>query len=161
MISNTTVFVLTTDQASKLGMLHKRIEVFTEINMQTVAIPDTNTGTDFTQARQLAVGKASEMLSKPVIVAWKDDKNGKFAPEIPGGKGDRWHDYGESNDGKLELQVGDAYHFIFTEAADFDEPDTNLASLEDNGTKFLCLNGACTPEEQEKLGYFPGGGLGG
>ncbi len=129
--------------------------------MQTITIPVQHTATDFAQARQLAVGKANEMLTKPVIVAWKDDMNGKFAPEIPGGTDDRWHDYGESNDGKLELQVGDAFHFIFTEAADFDEPDMNLATLEDNGTAFLCLNGACTEEDQQRLGYFPGGGLGG
>lgn len=129
--------------------------------MQTITIPVQNTATDFAQARQLAVGKAYEMLTKPVIVAWKDDRNGKFAPEIPGGTGDRWHDYGESNAGKLELQVGDAFHFIFTEAADFDEPDMNLATLEDNGTSFLCLNSTCTEEDQQRLGYFPGGGLGG
>lgn len=129
--------------------------------MQTITVPSQQTVTDFSQARQLAVGKAKEILAKPVIVAWKDDRNGKFAPEIPGGRGDRWHDYGESNDGKLELQVGDAFHFIFTEAAGFDKPDTNLATLEDNGTSFLCLNGACTEEDRQRLGYFPGGGLGG
>lgn len=127
--------------------------------MQTLTIQ--NPASDFSQARHIAVGKASELLTKPVIVAWKDDKNGKFAPEIPGGKGDRWHDYGESNDGKLELQVGKDFHFIFTEAADFDEPDLNLATVEHNGTSFLCLNGACTLEDQERMGYFPGGGMGG
>jgi len=116
---------------------------------------------NFAQARQRAVAKANETLTKPVIVAWKDDTSGQFAPEIPGGTSDRWHDYGENNDGKLELQVGDAFHFIFTEAADFDEPDMNLATLEDNGTQFLCLNGACTEADQQRLGYFPGGGLGG
>ena len=128
--------------------------------MQTITIPQ-HTTTNFAQARQLAVGKANEMLTKPVIVAWKDDQNGKFAPEIPGGTGDRWHDYGESNYGTLELQVGDAFHFIFTEAADFDEPDLNLASLEDNGTRFLCLNGTCTEEDQQRLGYAAGSDLGG
>jgi hypothetical protein len=129
--------------------------------MQTITIPVQQTAIDFVQARHLAVGKATETLTKPVIVAWKDDNNGKFAPEIPGGTGDRWHVYGESNVGKLELKVADAYHFIFTESADFDEPDTNLATLEDNGTRFLCLNNACTEEDKQRLGYFPGGGLGG
>jgi len=116
---------------------------------------------DFTQARLTAVGKAGEDLTKPVIVAWKDDRNGKFAPAIPGGTGDRWHDYGTSNEGMLELQVADKFHFIFTDADGFDEPDTNLTSLEDNGTKFLCLNDACTEEDRQRLGYFPGGGMGG
>ena len=129
--------------------------------MQTITIPFQHTIADFSHARQLAVGKANEMLTKPVIVAWKDDENSNFAPAIPGGTSNRWHDYGESNEGKLELQVGDAFHFIFTEAADFDEPDMNLSTLEDNGTKFLCLNDACTEEDRQRLGYFSGGGLGG
>ncbi len=79
--------------------------------------------TDFSDARRAAFGKAAEKLSQPVIIAWKDDKTDRFAPEIPGGKGDRWHDYGESNGGKLELNVGHDFHFIFSEAADFEEPD--------------------------------------
>lgn len=62
---------------------------------------------------------------------------------------------------KLELQLAAAFHFIFTEAEGFDEPDTNLASLEDNGTKYLCLNDACTEEDRQRLGYILGGGLSG
>lgn len=128
--------------------------------MQRITLPDAGVS-DFIQARRTAVDKAGEMLVRPVIVAWKDDEHGKSAPEIPGGKGSRWHDYGESNEGILELDVGDAYHFIFTEADGFTEPDMNLATLDDNGTKFLCLNDACTEEDKQKLGFFPGGGLGG
>ena len=75
--------------------IQRKLKLSMEINMQTITIPQ-HTTTNFAQARQLAVGKANEMLTKPVIVAWKDDQNGKFAPEIPGGTGDRWHDYGES-----------------------------------------------------------------
>lgn len=117
---------------------------------------------DFTQARREAMGKASEKLSEPVIIAWKDDKADRFAPEIPGGKGDRWHDYGESNGGKLELNVGDDFHFIFSEAADFDEPDINLSSInEADGSTILCVNNACTAEDLERLGHFAGGGIGG
>ena len=127
--------------------------------MEKIELADTNVK-DFAQARRAAVDKAGEVLSRPVIVAWKDDNSGKSAPEIPGGKGDRWHDYGESNEGVLELQVGNTYHFIFMEAEGFVEPDINLASLEDHGVKFLCLNDACTKEDLDKLGYL-GGGLGG
>ncbi|HMM47434.1 MAG TPA: AF1514 family protein [Thiobacillaceae bacterium] len=128
--------------------------------MQRIALQDIK-AKDFVQARLAAVSKAGEMLESPVIVAWKDDTNGRFAPGIPGARGDRWHDYGESNEGMMEMQVGDDYHFIFTEAAGFEEPDLNLTSLEDNGTRFLCLNDACTEADREKLGYFPGGGIGG
>lgn len=128
--------------------------------MQRVEIPDRNVNSFF-QARSAAVDKAGEMLARPVIVAWKDDRNGRFAPEIPGAKGDRWHVYGEQNDGMLELDVADDYHFIFTDADGFEEPDLNLTTLEDNGTQFMCLNDACTEEDKQKMGYFPGGGMGG
>ncbi len=129
--------------------------------METITLPAQNTS-DFAHARKQAVGKANEMLAKPVIIAWKDDQANKFAPAIPGGIGGRWHDYGENNGGKLELQIGDAFHFIFSEAEDFEEPDLNIASIPgDNGTHFLCLNNTCTEEDRQHLGYFPGGGLGG
>ena len=129
--------------------------------METITLPAPNAA-DFAQARKQAVGKANEMLSKPVIIAWKDDQANTFAPAIPGGVGDRWHDYGESNGGKLELQVGDTFHFIFSEAEDFEEPDLNIASIPgENGSSFLCLNNTCTDEDRQHLGYFPGGGLGG
>ena len=129
--------------------------------MQTVTLPAQNTS-DFANARLQAIGKANEMLTKPVIIAWKDDQADKFAPEIPGVTGERWHDYGESNGGKLELQVGDKFHFIFSEADDFEEPDLNIASIPgDDGSHFLCLNNTCTDEDRQRLGYFPGGGLGG
>lgn len=129
--------------------------------MQTLSIAAASNTLDFTQARLQAFAKASETLTEPVIVAWKDDTTGQSAPEIPGGSADRWHDYGESNVGSLELKVGDDFHFIFTESRGFDKPGMNLASLEDNGTKFLCLDNACTEADRERQGYFAGGGLGG
>lgn len=130
--------------------------------METINISAKNAASDFSEARRLAVSKAGEILSDPVIIAWKDDKAHRFAPEIPGGKDDRWHDYGESNGGRLELSVGDEFHFIFTEAKDFDAPDLNLTSIdEEDGTTILCLNDACTEEDRRKMGYFAGGGIGG
>lgn len=129
--------------------------------MQTLNLP-LDKPTDFSNARRQAVGKAGEMLSDPVIIAWKDDKSDRFAPAIPGGKGDRWHDYGESNGGKLELNVGDEFHFIFSESSDFEEPDINLSSIsEKDGTTILCVNNACTDEDLRQLGHFAGGGIGG
>ncbi|MFP5417744.1 MAG: AF1514 family protein [Gammaproteobacteria bacterium] len=128
--------------------------------MQRVEIPDQNVRSFF-QARSAAVDKAGELLSRPVIVAWKDDREGRYAPDIPGAMGDRWHVYGEHNDGVLELEVANDYHFIFTDAEGFEEPDLNLTTLEDNGMRFMCLNDACTDEDREKMGYFAGGGVGG
>lgn len=130
--------------------------------METMNVSAENQPGDFLAARRQAAGKAGEILSDPVIVAWKDDKTGRSGPEIPGGASDRWHDYGESNGGKLELTVGDDFHFIFTEAAEFESPDLNLSSIsESDGTTILCLNDACTDEDLERMGYFKGGGMGG
>lgn len=127
--------------------------------MQRIALSDTPVN-NFVQARRAAVDKAGEMLDQPVIVAWKDDTSGKFAPDIPGGKGDRWHDYGEANEGEIELDVAGAYHFIFTDAEGFEQPDS-IATLDHEGKQFMCLNDACTEEDKQKLGYFSGGGHGG
>ena len=130
--------------------------------METINVATQNPTIEFSEARRQAVGKAGASLSEPVIVAWKDDNTGHFGPEIPGGTDDRWHDYGVSNGGKLELAVGNAFHFIFAEAADFDEPDLNLFSItEKDGTTILCLNDACTEEDRWHMGHFPGGGIGG
>ncbi len=91
--------------------------------MQRIALADGNVK-DFVQACRTAVGKAGEMLVCPVIVAWKDDRNGRSDPEILGAKTDRWHDYGERDEGVLELEVANDYHFVFTEAEALDEPES-------------------------------------
>jgi hypothetical protein len=130
--------------------------------MESINVTTDKPSIEFSEARLAAVGKAGESLSEPVIIAWKDDNSGRFAPEIPGAASDRWHDYGVSNGGKLELTVGDAFHFIFSEAADFDEPDLNLSSInERDGRTVLCVNEACTEEDRKRMGHFPGGGIGG
>lgn len=130
--------------------------------METINIAAEDPSPDFTTARRQAVKKAANTLTDPVIVAWKDDKSRRSAPEIPGGAEDRWHDYGISNAGKLELTVGDDFHFIFTEAAEFDEPDLNLSSIKEaDGTTILCVNNACSEEDLQRMGHFPGGGIGG
>jgi len=130
--------------------------------MESMTLSADNPPAGFIEARRQAVGKANELLSRPVIVAWKDDKAQRFGPEIPGGSEDRWHDYGENYGGVLELMIGDNFHFIFTEASDFEEPDLNIASISAaDGTIILCLNDACTEQDREQLGYFAGGGIGG
>ena len=130
--------------------------------METINITADNDTISFSQARLSAAGKAGEKLSEPVIVAWKDDGKGQLAPEIPGAAPDRWQDYGKNFGGQLEVNVGDKFHFIFSEAADFEQPDINVATLvEQDGTSILCSKDACTEQEKQKLGYFAGGGAGG
>lgn len=129
--------------------------------METVNLTE-NTSIDFHQARRQAAGKAGESLNEPVIITWKDDDSGQIAPDIPGAAPDRWQDYGESYGGKLTVNVGDRFHFVFNEALDYEEPELNVATLtEQDGTNIMCTIGACTEEERQKLGYFAGGGVGG
>lgn len=130
--------------------------------MQTINLSMQDIKADFNEARRMAVQKAGEVLTEPVIVTWKDEDTHRFSPEIPGGAENRWHDYGENYSGKLEMNVGDRFHFIFAEAKDFEQPDLNLTSIsEKDGTTILCVNEACTVEDLEHLGHFAGGGIGG
>jgi hypothetical protein len=120
--------------------------------MDTISIPAKEPSINFLAAREQAVDKAEEVFPEPVIVAWKDDRTGRFRPEIPGGIGNRWYDYGENYGGKLELTVGNNYHFIFTDSADFNKPDVNLSSISrENGGYFLCLSEACTDEDRKQF----------
>ena len=129
--------------------------------METVSISSINPSIDFVHAREKAIAEAKARITEPVIVAWKDDKRGTFAPDIPGGKDERWHDYGENFGGQLELTVGNSYHFIFTDSSAFEKPDINLKSLStEDGAYFLCLDDACTDEDRKQFGAPYGGGLG-
>jgi hypothetical protein len=129
--------------------------------MELIAVQSQKPSTNFGQARGQAAGTAAEKLSEPVIIAWKDDTTGHFGPEVPGGSADRWHDYGESHGGKLEVTVGDDFHFIFSEASEFHTPELALSNLTaEDGTTFLCLTAACTEEDRRELGQAFGGGTG-
>lgn len=130
--------------------------------MKTVQIAMQSNTSEFKDARRLAIQKASETLRNPVVIAWKDYRTHLFGPDIPGGTEERWHDYGENFGGKLEMNVGDRFHFIFTEASEFESPDLNLTSIsEKDGVTILCLNEACTEKDREQMGHFAGGGIGG
>jgi hypothetical protein len=130
--------------------------------MENITVPQQgNQATDFNHARRQAVSMAKDILSEPVIVAWRDDRAKRFGPEIPGGDSERWHDYGESHNGKLEMTVADNYHFIFAETADFEEVELDFKNIEDaDGNVILCLNAACTEEDRRRLGDSPDSGVG-
>jgi hypothetical protein len=129
--------------------------------METVNLTE-NSSIDFHQARRQAAGKAGESMREPVIITWKDDNSGQIAPDIPGAAPDRWRNYAENFGGKLTVNVGDRFHFVFNESVDFESPEINVATLtEQDGTSIMCTVGACTEEERRKLGYFAGGGAGG
>ena len=98
----------------------------------------------------------------PVLVAWYDRKAARMSPVIEGAHmRSRWHDYGVSHGGRLEIDVGDDYAFIYADSSAFDAYDASpYSNLRDtDGNEFLCqinlLNGrhqptpeACTPLDE-------------
>jgi hypothetical protein len=132
--------------------------------MQTVtASPPKKQGIE--AARDQAVTTARESLTQPVVLSWRDDKTNLIAPEIPGAvTPQRWEEYGMANGGKLEVHVGDDYHFILGEAADFEQPQDQFSNILDaEGNAYFCLNEACTEEDRRRIneGFGSFGGIGG
>ena len=98
---------------------------------------------DYSRAVRLATALADEdeEVIEPVLVAWYDRKAARMSPAIEGADlRTRWHDYGESHCGKLEIDVGDDYAFIFAESSAFEPyeacPYINLRDPQ--GNEYLC-----------------------
>ena len=132
--------------------------------MQTVSSPAAQ-ARGIEAARNQAVIKARESLNEPVVLSWRDDETNSIAPEIPGAATPRrWEEYGIANGGKLEVNVGDGYHFILGEAEEFEEPHLFFTNISDaEGNVYLCLNEACTEEDRRRItqGFGSLGGKGG
>lgn len=93
----------------------------------------------FAQAAELAAKLADEdkEVIEPALVAWCDRQAGRMSPAIEGADlRSRWHDYGVSHGGALEIDVGDDYAFIYAESSPFDpyeaSPYSNLRDREGN-----------------------------
>jgi hypothetical protein len=106
--------------------------------MQTITVPAAhNQGIE--AARDLAAAKALEYLQEPVVVSWRDDETDTIAPEIPGAvTPERWKEYGIANGGKIAVDIGEFYHFIFGEAADFQEPHSLFTNITDGEGNTYC-----------------------
>jgi hypothetical protein len=83
-------------------------------------------------------------VTEPVLIAWYDRKASRMSPVIEGAKlKTRWHDYGESHDGMLEIDVAGEYAFIYADSSGFDSygvsPYVNLFDAQ--GDEHLCQIG--------------------
>jgi hypothetical protein len=119
---------------------------------------------NYLMAAQMAAARADQdtEVIEPVLVAWYDRKDAKMSPAIEGADvRTRWHDYGESHGGKLEIDVAGDYAFIYADASPFDPYEASpYANLSDaNGNEYLCQIGllddphvpnkaACTPLDE-------------
>jgi len=81
-------------------------------------------------------------LKSPTIVAWHDKILSKTSPTELEGGGDhgRWHIYGETHGGELEVAVNGEYDFILADTADFEPygPCPYVSVRDQNGTEMLC-----------------------
>lgn len=101
---------------------------------------------DYLKAAQLAatLADADTEVIEPVLVAWYDRKSARMSPAIEGADlRTRWHDYGASHGGELEIDVGGDYKFIYAESSAFDPYEASpYINVHDSlGNEYICLTG--------------------
>jgi hypothetical protein len=101
---------------------------------------------NYSKAATLAARRADQdpEVIEPTLVAWYDRKAARMSPVIEGADlRTRWHDYGESHGGRLEIDVGDDYSFIYSDSSAFDAyeacPYINVRDAQ--GNEYLCQTG--------------------
>lgn len=111
--------------------------------MKRIHIAFSGTGLDYLVARQLAASRANleSGINEPVMMAWHDRRASMMSPVIEGGDvNTRWHDYGESHEGELEIDVNGDYDFVFADSSAFQaygqSPYVNLS--DGSGNRYLC-----------------------
>jgi hypothetical protein len=114
--------------------------------MRQIHIHVPGTDLDYLVARQLAASRANleSGIREPVMMAWHDRRASMMSPVIEGGDvNTRWHDYAESHDGQLEIDVNGDYDFVFADSAAFEaygqSPYVNLS--DGSGNNYLCQRG--------------------
>ncbi len=111
---------------------------------------------DFRKAAALAASLAEEdpTVIEPVLVAWHDRKDARMSPSVDG------EDlrYAASHGGKLEVEVGDDYTFVFADSSAFEpyeaSPYSNLT--DENGVEYICqINKLHDPHKPEPEACIP------
>jgi len=98
---------------------------------------------DYRTASGLAASFADKdpHIVEPVMVAWHDKKASRMSPVIEGGDiNTRWHDYGESHGGKLEVDVNGEFDFIFADSSAYEPygPSPYINLHDQRGHEYLC-----------------------
>jgi hypothetical protein len=111
--------------------------------MKQAHIAYSETPLDYGHALALAATLADEdrEVIEPVLVAWYDRKAALMSPAIEGADlRNRWRDYGVSHAGRLEVDVGGDYAFIYADSSAFDPYDASpYSNLKDSqGKEYLC-----------------------
>lgn len=114
--------------------------------MRRAHISHAGTDLNYREAARLAAALADKdgELIEPMLVAWYDRRDSRMSPAIEGADPrTRWHDYGESHGGKLEIDVEGEYTFVYADSSAFDPYEAcPYANLHDaQGNEFLCQIG--------------------
>jgi hypothetical protein len=126
------------------------------MEMKSAHINYSGVNLDYKTASVLAASFADKDrdIIDPVMVAWHDRKASRMSPVIEGGNLDsRWHDYGESHGGKLEIDINGDYDFIFADSSAFEPytPSPYINLQDKNGNEYLCqINALRDPHNPSK-----------
>src|SRR5574340_146374 len=110
--------------------------------MRNVNVSLSGLETDYRMASKVAQIIAEELNEgEPIVVAWHDKIHSRMSPVIEGGDiNTRWHDYGESHGGRLQVDVNGDYDFIFADSSQYESlgasPYVNVKDA--RGQEFLC-----------------------
>lgn len=108
--------------------------------MRNVHIDYQGDALNFQSASLLAKGVAREnQMQEPTIMSWH--QQGDQTPYYDGADPDTWWEkYGEGNGGRLEVSIGDDFHFVMMDARAFETlGEMPLRNLEDDaGNQYLC-----------------------
>lgn len=88
-----------------------------KITMKTIFVK-YDQDLEFSDAYSLAREEAKKYLADPMNLSWLNRRTGRHSPDVDccqeDGK-ESWEIYGESRGGKLRIEIGDQYVFIFRE----------------------------------------------
>jgi hypothetical protein len=111
---------------------------------------------NYEKASALAIhlAESDKEIKVPVMVAWHDKKTSRMSPVVEGGDIEtRWHDYGLSHGGKLEVDVNGEYDFIFADSSIYQRygPSPYINLRDARGNEYLCqINALRDPHNPDK-----------
>jgi len=111
--------------------------------MRQAHIPNPGHNMNYPEAAALAAKLADDdkEVIEPMLVAWYDKKAARMSPAIEGANlRSRWHDYGVSHGGELEVDIGDDFAFIYADSSAFDpyEPSPYSNIRDKDGNEYIC-----------------------
>ncbi|MEN6584439.1 MAG: AF1514 family protein [Sulfuricella sp.] len=120
--------------------------------MQDINVSLSGIAMNYKMASQIAHAIAHEINGKePIVVAWHDKPQARMSPVIEGGDiHTRWHDYGASHGGKLEVDINGDYDFIFADPGEYESgfPSPYVSVHDAKGQEFLCqINALKDPQK--------------